>query len=714
MIISRPVSVKNVTNDNIIACFGIIPYNKSMKKSWLIIIIILIVVFFERMVSLLSFFDDKMELMTYDLRAKIATDRGPFKGKFKPADKKIVLVVFDDFSRREISNNPQLNIGAWPWRRDVWAGVVDFIEKGEPKAILFDLVFNELNENSWNDRKFAQELRKNDNVVLATTLNDPKYLVDTLPESAKDALEAANTGYMPTKQSLNVQIDNKKLDDAITYYSHAPVHDLYTEFNTMGVVNKVVGVDSVIRKNQPLFKLIKGDETYYMPSLAFAGFLKYMGEDGNIVVKKNKMLYKGRVIPLSGNGEVNISWHGLGKNYSYIPISRLLLSEDSEKYLKPDFFKDKIVIIGTSEAGRDIHPSSVSPSYMGPESNATALDNYINDTSPGNAHARKFVSKLPKTLEAILVVFSCLFIVFLGKISKNALVGFINSFVTILLYVLFSIWLFVNPQFRIWVPIVIPLFYLSMTSGVVFAFKFQKELAKRASMMNMIGKFVSPKVLPTLLKNQDNLVLKNTKKHITMMFCDVKDFTTLSEKCNPEELMDDLNELFNVIVNVIFDNNGTVDKFIGDCIMAYWGDPIASEDDAFIAVKTALEIKKKVNELRIINARENKILFDIKIGINTGEALLGLAGSEKLMSYTVMGDTVNTASRLESSCSKLGRDILISKNTYDEAKDKIIVLEAGEIKLKGKDIQIEVFEPIGLVEGVDTNVVKDEIIIEDD
>ena len=685
-----------------------------MKKSWLILIIIIMVVFVERMVSILSLFDDRLELLTYDLRAKIATDRGPFKGRFKPADKKIVLVIFDDFSRREISKNPQLNIGSWPWRRDAWAGVVSFIEKGEPKAILFDLVFNELNDNSWNDRKFAQELRKHNNVVLATTLNDPKYLVDTLPESAKADLVEGNSSYMPAPKSLNVLIDNKNIDDAITYYSHAPVHNLYTEFNTMGVVNKVVGVDSVIRKNQPLFKLIKGDETYYMPSLAFAGFLKYMGEDGDIVVKNNKLFYKGRIIPLNENGEVNISWHGLGKNYSYIPISRLLLSEENDKYVKPEFFKDKIVVIGTSEAGRDIHPSAVSPSYMGPESNATVLDNFINDTNPENQGARKFVSRMPKIFEALLVILSCAFIVFLGKISKNALVGFINSFATIILYVLMSIWLFVNPQFRIWVPIVIPLFYLSMTSGVVFAFKFQKELAKRASMMNMIGKFVSPKVLPTLLKNQDNLVLKNTKKHITMMFCDVKDFTSLSEKCNPEELMDDLNELFNVIVNVIFDNNGTVDKFIGDCIMAYWGDPIACEDDAFIAVKTALEIKKKVNELRIINARENKILFDVKIGINTGEALLGLAGSEKLMSYTIMGDTVNTASRLESSCSKMGRDILISKNTYDEAKGKIIVLEAGTIKLKGKDEQIEVFEPIGLAEGVDTSVVKDEIILKDD
>jgi adenylate cyclase len=132
--------------------------------------------------------------------------------------------------------------------------------------------------------------------------------------------------------------------------------------------------------------------------------------------------------------------------------------------------------------------------------------------------------------------------------------------------------------------------------------------------------------------------------------------------------------------------------------MAYWGDPIASEDDAYYAVKTALEIKKKVDELKIANVKENKIVLDVKIGINSGNALLGLTGSDKLMNYTAMGDAVNTAARLESACSKVERDILISKETYEQAKSKIIVLEVGKIDLKGKEFQIEVFEPIGLKE----------------
>lgn len=668
-----------------------------MKKNTLIICaIILFVVCFERLLASTSLWE-QLELITYDIRAKIATDNGPFNNKFKHADKKIVLISIDDYSRKEIAKNPQLDLGSFPWRRNVWAGVVDFIEKGQPKAILFDLIFNDLNENSWNDRKFAGTLKSYDNVVLATSLNDPKYLVDRLPKGS----EIENSDYLPTSKPLDVNIKSRKIDKAITYYSHAPVHGMYTQYNTMGVVNKVQDADGVIRKSQPIFKLIKNDEIFYMPSLAFAGFLKYMGEDGAITIRKNKLYYKGRMIPVDNNGETNISWHGKGHNYTYIPISKVLLSEDNDEYVNPDFFKDKIVIIGRTEAGTDIHSSSVSQSYAGPESNATALDNYINDSYSSKGKTRKFVSQLPAFTSFILIVLSCVLVAFIGIVSKNALICFVNSLGFLILYLLFCIVAFTAPNIRIWIPVVIPVYYLIMTSAIMFAFRFQKELAKRATVMNMFGKFVSPKVLSTILKNQDNLTLTSTKKKITVLFCDVKNFTTLSEKSNPEQLVDNLNELFDIIVNVIFENNGTVDKFIGDCVMAYWGDPIASEDDAYMAVKTALEIKAKVNELQIENAKEGKIILDVKIGINTGDALLGLSGSEKIMSYTAMGDAVNVAARLESNCSGLNRDVLISKSTFEDAKDKIVVLNAGTISVKGRDEQIEIFEPIGLNEVID-------------
>lgn len=671
-----------------------------IKKILTALGIVLLVVIVQFALYLTKIFE-KLELISYDFRARIATDFGPFNRKFKHADKRIVIVQIDDRSAKEISNHPELDLGSWPWRRDVWADVLDYIEQGEPKAVLFDFVFNELNENTWNDRKFAQALRKYDNVVLGTSLNDPKMVIDHLKKGKQPDIVVSR--YQPTAEHLDVKNEDNKFDNEVTYYSHAPVHNMYTQHNTMGVVNVVLDVDSVIRRAQPIFKLDKNGEAYYMPSLAFAGFLKYTGDDGQIIVKKNKIKYKGRTIPVK-DGVINISWHGWGGDYPKISISRLLLSIKNDKYLKPSDFKDKIVIIGRTEAGTDIKLSSVYPTFAGPELNAVALDNYINDTDLSNPHIRKFVTELPIKIDILIILLSAALITFIGLESKNAILGFFNNFIFMILYVLCCVWLFANPATRLWVPMAIPLYYLIMTTSIVFAYRFQKELARKASVINLFGKLVSPKVLSHLLKNTDDLSLKSTKKRITMLFCDVKDFTSLSEKCDPEQLLSNLNELFDEIVNIIFENNGTVDKFIGDCIMAYWGDPIASPDDAYMAVKTALDIKKKINEMKIFNARENKIIFDVKIGINTGDALLGLAGSERIMSYTVMGDTVNTASRLESACSSMGRDILISNATYEEVKSRIVVLEAGKIKVKGKDEEIEIFEPIGLVESEELEV----------
>lgn len=671
-----------------------------IRKILLILGLFLLALIVERVLLGGDIFN-QAELLTYDLRASLATDRGPYGNMFKPRDKDIVILAVDDYSGRVIANNPQLNLGSWPWRRDVWSPVADFIEKGNPKALLFDLTFINYSDKSQSDINLANTLKKYDNIVLATGLNDPREFL--VPQAVKIygqnfseaelTKDVVNSKYLPAPKSLDVFVKDKGVDNLLTYYSHIAIPEIYTKHNMMGVVNKVSDYDSVIRRSATVYKLVKNNETYYLPSLAFAGFLKYVGEDGKIIIKNNKLIYKDRVIPINSHGQFNVSWHGNGHNYEYIHISDVLLSLKNNKKISPNYFKDKIVIVGRTQIGTDIHPSSVNKIYTGPEFNATAIDNLINDSNPKES-TRKFVMMIPTLVQYLITILCCLLVIALGISSENAFLAFLNSFIFMFLYVIFAIFFFVYPHLRLWFFLIYPLYYMMVTAGIVFAFKLQKEMSNRESITNMFGKFVSPKVLSSLLKNQDNLVLTANKKRITVMFCDVKDFTSLSEKCNPEQLVHDLNELFEIIVNIIFENNGTVDKFIGDCIMAYWGDPIASEDDAYMAVKTALEIKKRVNDLRVMSEREGKISFDVKMGINTGDALLGLSGSNQLMSYTAMGDAVNTASRLESACSKLEKDVLISKTTYDALEGKIKAKYVDKIKLKGKDEQIEVFEPI--------------------
>lgn len=671
-----------------------------MKKNILVVLgIIISVVIVGHFLSNTYLFKH-LELLSYDLRSQMNTDNSFFGKKLKHADKDIVIVAIDNASEQELLNSPKNASGQRLWEKDVWKSVVNFIEKGHPKALMFNMVFEKVEDKPWYDQSFAEVLKNHDDIVLGTYLDNPLLKDNNFTKK----IELEENDNIPTSTPLNVIIDNKKLDDAITYTTSAPVANIYTKYNNLGVLNNVLDDDSVVRKNQPIFKLVKNGKTYYMPSMAFAGFLKYMGEGGVITVKKNKIYYKNRVIPIDNNGIVDISWHNMGRSYSYISISKILLNKGTENEIKPEYFKDKLVIIGKTATGEKVDLNSIiDSSYLGPEATAVALDNFINDSNPKDKKSRKFISEIPKSVQVAFTAFACLIVALVGLVPKSAVIGFVNGFLSILAYLLFSFWLFVDPASRVLVPIVVPLYYLAVTAGLVFAFRFYKEMTRKATIMNVFGKFVSPKVLATMLKNPDKLVLKNTRKRITILFCDVKDFTTLSEKYDPEQLVHNLNDLFKEIVNIIFENNGTVDKFIGDCIMAYWGDMADSDNDEFMAVKTALEIKRKINELKVFNAKEGKIIFDVKIGINTGDAILGLAGTDKIMSYTAMGDAVNVASRLETACSVEQRDILISKSTYDAVKDKIVTLDVGKISVKGKDEQIEVYEPIGFVAEDDKN-----------
>lgn len=645
-----------------------------------------------------TYFFKHLELISYDLRSKFNTDNSLAGKNLKHADKDIVIVAIDNYSQKKLLEAKEEK-SEKSWEIGVWKNLVNFIEKGEPKVVMFDMVFEKTQDEPWYNRTFASTLSRYDNIVMGTYLDNPLSKDNNFTKK----IDIAENDYIPTNSPLDVSINDKKLDDAITYTTNAPVSNLYAKYNTMGVVNSVLDDDSVVRKDQPIYKLAKDGETYYMPSLAFAGFLKYMGEGDKIQVKNKNIFYKDRVIPVDNDGIVNISWHKMGRSYTYVPVSKIILNEGTEDEFSPEFFKDKIVIIGKTATGANVDLSSIiTANYAGPEAVAVALDNFINDSNPADKTSRRFISEVPKPIKFAIIVVACLIVALVGLIPSSAFLGFLNGFIAIILYISFSFWMFINPASRVWLPMVEPLYYLTVTAGVVFTFRFYNEMTKKASIMNVFGKFVSPKVLSTVVKDPKKIVLKNTRKKISVLFCDVKDFTSISEKNTPEVLIENLNELFKEIVNIIFENNGTVDKFIGDCIMAYWGDLDESDNHAYMAVKTALEIQEKVKMLKELSQLNGKIPFEVKIGIATGDAVLGLAGTDKIMSYTAMGDAVNVASRLESSCSVLHRDILISKTTYEQTKNKIKVLEVGKIRVKGKDDRIDVYEPVALLDADDS------------
>jgi adenylate cyclase len=217
----------------------------------------------------------------------------------------------------------------------------------------------------------------------------------------------------------------------------------------------------------------------------------------------------------------------------------------------------------------------------------------------------------------------------------------------------------------------------------------EKEMIKRA-----FTRYVAREVVEEILKNPEKMVLTGERREVTVLFCDVRGFTSISERLSPEEVVSLLNQFYTLMIDTTFKHDGTLDKFLGDAVMAVFGAPIAHPDHSARAIRTALAMQEGIRGLNGRRAQQGKEPIAVGIGVSAGEAVAGTVGTEDRMEYTVIGDSVNLAARLESSA-KPGQ-ILISQRTYQNVEGMVTVQPLGAIKVKGKEEQVEVYEVLGL------------------
>ncbi len=233
--------------------------------------------------------------------------------------------------------------------------------------------------------------------------------------------------------------------------------------------------------------------------------------------------------------------------------------------------------------------------------------------------------------------------------------------------------------------------YLSLSAKNILTFE---KLKYRIKVEEHFHRFLPRPVVEEIVNNPERIKLGGDIRKLTILFADIKGFTELSEKLPPQEVVNLLNDYLSLITDVIFMNNGTLDKYIGDGVLAFFGAPISRPDDTLRAIKAAIYITKEIKKLSDEREKEGKPHFEIGIGINTGEVLVGNIGSEVRMDYTVIGDAVNTAQRVQTLTKPY--QILITEYTYNEVKDKIITKSLGKFDFKGKSKSIEIFEVIGI------------------
>ena len=389
-------------------------------------------------------------------------------------------------------------------------------------------------------------------------------------------------------------------------------------------------------------------------------------------------------IPIDKEGCMNINYIGTSGSYQFYPYYYFY----NDGTINNDSLKDKICLVaaysGTGIA-TDKHKSPYGDMF-GIEHHANALNTILN---------QEFLYNLSDVQNVIIMLIIALVLGYLlGRV--NILASIIITFVLLLGYVLTGYILFDVKNIIIAFPA--PLMMIGFNFALIIAFRVITEQKEKRYIRQTFSKFVSKSVVDDLLKHPEKLKLGGEKKILTVLFSDIRGFTSISEKLTPEQLVEHLNEYLQAMTDIVMKYDGTLDKYVGDELMAFWGAPIPQEDHAYLSCKASLEMMTVLNRLNEHWVSIGKPHLDIGIGLNSGDMVVGNMGSTSRMDFTLMGDNVNLGARLEGTNKVYGTHIIISEFTYEFVKDKIIARELDLIRVKGKHLPVKIYELVDLVE----------------
>jgi adenylate cyclase len=560
-----------------------------------------------------------------------------------PPDPDIVLLDIDEPTLEAMAPT----WGRYPWSRAVYGALLEGLARQNPRAVLFDILFTDpQKEHAEDDLYFIEVARKLPNVYFSMV---------RLPASVDEqgiALKQVK-GLSPTPAA------KPEARAALLL----PLPGL-ADTGRVGAINISTDADGVIRR-YPLYHDLYG---WRLPSLPAR-----IARDLGYAVPEEK--------------EQMLVWHGKKRSYNYKTVSLHEVLADFERSIpqrRLDEFRDKIIVIGTTAPGlHDIKLTPMGADFPGPEVLATALDNLKNNE-------RLYVAPAWTMLAAATLALALLATAFARNVSPARSGAWLLG-ATVLLTA------------GGWAAVVYGRTALPVTGVITFGWlyflpaavrSYWIERQQRQRVTQLFSRFLDPRVVTGLVeKGETDASLTGQKREITVLFSDIRGFTTLSERKTPQEIVDLLNRYFSKQVEVIFRHGGTLDKYIGDAIMAFWGAPTDQPDHARRALMAARDMERTLLKFREELGADGEH-FDVGIGINSGEAVVGFIGSpEHRQDYTVIGDTVNTASRIEGATKGRAR-ILVSEATRAAVGPGIAYKDHGFAKLKGKGEEVHLYEPI--------------------
>lgn len=672
---------------------------KMITKHWqriAVTLIPLVVVLLHAMdvvpIGVLQRLDD----IIYDARLRATMPR--------TLDERIVIVDIDEKSLAEV--------GRFPWGRDKLGRLVDVLFDQQKIALLgFDIVFAEpddssglsrLNEMALKEFKdqpgFAERVRQlqpeldYDGVFARALEKRPVILGYYFTSSDRDGRTA---GVLPAPVLSKSDVTGRTMEafPFSGFGSNIPI--LSKAAPLAGHFNPVADSDGVVRS----LPLLAEYKEHYYESLSLAMFRRLFGSPSvvpgfsdeqwlsrnaqgldKIFLKEGKSSLS---IAVDRHVATLVPFRGLGGpkggSFRYVSAADVLAGR-----LPADSLKDKIILVGTTAPGLlDARVTPVGEVYPGVETHANVISGWLDNKVTFRPDYAGGYDVFILTLAGFLLAFGLPLLSAPRAVMLSVGVLFAITAINTWLYLAFGL---VMPLAAA-IVMNLTAFGLNMSYGYFVETRSKRELA------HLFGTYVPPELVDEMVKDPAGYSMKATNRELTVMFCDMRGFTKMSETMEPTQLQELLTGVFSKLTGIIRANRGTIDKYMGDCVMAFWGAPVETAEHAHLAVKAAMEMAHAVRDINIDHRARNLPEIGIGIGLNTGLMCVGDMGSDIRQAYTVIGDAVNLGSRLEGLSKAYGVDIVVSETTRKLAPE-FAWQELDRVRVKGKDVAVAIFWPM--------------------
>lgn len=687
--------------------------------SWILgLIITIVVVVFYRLQPQLIY---QFELIFQNAHFK-------WRGPVSPGEE-VVIAAIDEKSIDEL--------GRWPWPRKNLTRLVEKLVERNAKVIGFDMVFSSPDESAGieNLKNLQAELRAKGEIRVAVSAIVERYIRDsdydtrfarvlaqsrravlgyffhfnrqgldhlsekTLHESFQSVKPAKFVGFIKS----NRDVDLSSVDFRSAYAVEANLPILSRAVKQVGFISIDVEPDGSIRKLPLIVKYHdkQSGQDYFFPPLAIRVLEKFL--DGIFLFRVSefgveKVLLDGETslqIPTNDRGEAQINFIGGRGGFPHFSATDII--HDRKDLIPDGSLRNKIVLVGVTARGlENVKITPFDLNYPGVEIHATVIDNIL----------RKKSLHQPKAIDLIDIAYLILLGFILTWVYSGVRpgLGLMIWVLSLVMQFFLSHWMMVEKKF--WLANVYPLLENTLIMASIMISRYGAEMKQKQRIQNVFSKFLSSGVIDQLLKDPSGLKLGGEQKELTALFTDIVGFTSFSEKYSPKELVNLLNAYLTEMTGILFKYEGTLDKYDGDAIKAFFGAPLYFEEHAKRACWVAIEMLERLRDQRKSWRKAGSPELHMRVGVNTGMMVVGNFGSKNRMNYGINGDSVNLAARLEAANKEYGTSCLISESTYQQAKKHIEARELESIRVVGRAAPVKVYELLGKAGSMNADIRK--------